>query len=70
MAKRFAAVVTRERSSGVFVGIVAGLPGAHTQATTLDDLRANLKEVIQLCIEEYPDAPRDTEFIGTLDIEV
>ena len=44
--------------------------GPHTQAATLDELRRNLKEVLQLCVEEeVVDVP---QFVGTqqIDIEV
>ena len=32
--------------------IVPGIPGAHTQAESLDELQRNLKEVLGLCLEE------------------
>ena len=38
--------------TGLYVGIVPGLPGAHTQVQTPDELRNNLKEVVELCLEE------------------
>jgi predicted RNase H-like HicB family nuclease len=44
--KSFTAVVERDRETGLLVGYVPGFPGAHTQAETLDELQANLKEVI------------------------
>ena len=48
------------------------LPGAHTQAATLDELRSNLKEVIELCLEELgPDEINDlSEFIGFQQIHI
>jgi predicted RNase H-like HicB family nuclease len=36
----------------LYVGFVPGIPGAHTQAETLDELHLNLKEVLELCLEE------------------
>lgn len=39
----------------LYLGIVPGIPGAHTQAASLDGLRANLKEVLELCLEELGD---------------
>jgi predicted RNase H-like HicB family nuclease len=36
-----------------------GIPGAHTQGASLDELNANLKEVPELCLEEYEGAPDD-----------
>ncbi len=35
----------------MYVGIVPGIPGAHTQSATLDELRENLKDCY-LSIEE------------------
>jgi len=32
------------------VGIIPGIWGAHTQALSLDELRENLKEVLELCL--------------------
>ena len=36
----------------MYVGTVPNLPGAHTFAETIDDLRSKLVEVITLCLEE------------------
>jgi predicted RNase H-like HicB family nuclease len=52
----------------LYVGIVPGILGAHTQAATLDELRQNLKEVLELCIEEQDvEVPR---FVGIQQIEI
>lgn len=49
---QFTAHIGREQETGLYYGIVPTLPGAHTQAESLDELHENLKEVIQLCLEE------------------
>ena len=36
-----------------YIGFVEELPGANTQAATLDEARANLKEAIQLVLEAH-----------------
>ena len=36
----------------MYVGTVPNLPGAHTFAESLDDLRSKLVEVVTLCLEE------------------
>jgi predicted RNase H-like HicB family nuclease len=46
------AVVEQDPETGLYVGIVPSLPGAHTQAATLDELMPNLKEVVALVLEE------------------
>ncbi len=38
--------------TGLLVGIVPGVPGAHSQGATLDELSANLREVMDLLLEE------------------
>lgn len=63
---QFAAQIEKDKESNLYIGIVPNLPGAHTQARTLDELHVNLKEVIELCLEEMTtkeieDLP---EFIG------
>jgi predicted RNase H-like HicB family nuclease len=46
------AYIERDVETGLYVGIVPGIPGAHTQAENLDELQRNLKEVVELCLEE------------------
>ncbi len=50
--RTFSAYVEWDPETELYVGIVAGVPGAHTQAATLDELQSNLKEVLELCLEE------------------
>jgi len=49
---QFVAQVERDAETGLYIGVIPNLPGAHTQAATLDELNINLKEVITLCLEE------------------
>ena len=50
--KTFAAYVEWDPETRLYVGIVPGIRGAHTQAASLDELNINLKEVLELCLEE------------------
>jgi predicted RNase H-like HicB family nuclease len=60
----YTAVVERCADTGLYVGYVPGFPGAHTQAETLDELDRNLREVVELLLEDG--VPRlSTEFVGT-----
>ena len=52
MAKTYIVVVERDPDTQLYVGYIPGFPGAHTQAETLDELNANLREVISLLTEE------------------
>ena len=60
----FTAVVEKCSETNVFVGYVPGFPGAHSQGETLDELNANLLEVVEMLLEDGE--PRlETEFVGT-----
>ena len=69
--RTFSAYVEWDPESSLYVGVVPGIPGAHTQAATLDELQKNLREVLELCLEEYKgsldELPR---FVGLQQIEV
>lgn len=67
--KTFTAVVERDPETGTYVGYVPGFPGAHSQGDSLDELQANLQEVIAMLLEDG-EPPIETEFIGTQTIKV
>jgi predicted RNase H-like HicB family nuclease len=67
--KTFTAVIEKCPDTQLFVGYVPGFPGAHTQAASLDELRKNLQEVLQLLLEEG-DPQLEGEFVGTQTIMV
>ena len=69
MRRMFTAVVERDTDTGFYVGFVPGIPGAHTQAASLDELNTNLKEVVEMLLEDgEPDI--EAEFVGTQLVEV
>jgi predicted RNase H-like HicB family nuclease len=49
------AYIEWDEETGLYGGVVPGVPGTHTQGATLDELHANLKEVLALCLEEDGD---------------
>ena len=67
--KIYTAIVERCNDTGFYVGFVPGFSGAHTQAESLDELNQNLKEVIEMLLEDG--APvLETEFVGIQNIAV
>ncbi|WP_442945309.1 type II toxin-antitoxin system HicB family antitoxin [Nostoc sp.] len=52
-----------------YVGYVPGFPGAHSQGETLNELQENLREVIEMLLEDE-DLVFETEFVGTQQIVV
>ena len=67
--RTFTAVVERCPDTGLYVGYVPGFPGAHSQGETLDELSRNLKEVVEMLLEEG-EPKLDAEFIGTQTVVV
>jgi len=69
---RTVAYIEKDPETGFYVAVVPGIPGAHTQAETLDELQNNLKEVVELCLEEMDSKTRKQipEFVGLQQIEV
>jgi predicted RNase H-like HicB family nuclease len=70
--RNLTAFIERDPETGLYVGIIPGIRGAHTQAETLDELHKNLKEVVELCLEEMSREEREKipEFVGTQQVEV
>lgn len=69
--KTFVAYVEWDPETELYLGTVPGIPGAHTQGPSLDELRKNLKEVLELCLEEYEGSPDDLpRFVGLQQIEI
>jgi predicted RNase H-like HicB family nuclease len=65
------AYVEQDPETRLYVGVVPGLPGAHSQAASLDELRANLEEVIGLLLEEDDGLRgRLPRFVGVQQIEI
>ena len=68
--RTFAAYVQYDEASQLYVGIVPGIRGAHTQAASLDELRENLKEVLTLCLAEGEGGEDLPRFVGLQQVEV
>ncbi len=69
---QFTAQIEKDKETGLYIGSVPNLPGAHTQAATLDELSQNLKEVIELCLEELDSEELNglAEFVGFQQISI
>ncbi|MFB2773145.1 type II toxin-antitoxin system HicB family antitoxin [Pelatocladus sp. BLCC-F211] len=67
--KTFTAIVERDSDTNLYVGYVPGFPGAHSQGETLDELQENLREVIEMLLEDR-EVVFETEFVGTQQIVV
>ncbi len=69
--RTFTAYVQFDPETALYVGVVPGIRGAHTQGATLDELQKNLKEVLELCLEESQATEEEMpHFVGLQQIEV
>ena len=62
-------VVERDSETGLRVGYVPGWPGAHTQGADIDELQQNLREVIEMLLEDGEPA-LESELIDVRIIQV
>ncbi len=51
VAREFYVIIERDED-GYYVGEVPQLQACYSQGRTLDELMANMREVIELCLEE------------------
>ena len=67
--RTFNAVIERDPDSGLYVGRVPGWRGAHSLGASLDELERNLREVVEMLLEEG-DPKLESEFVGVQTIRV
>ena len=67
--RTFPVVVERDPETSLLVGYVPGWPGAHTQGADNHELEENLREVIEMLLEDGE--PRlESEFVDLRSIQV
>ncbi|MCL2634620.1 MAG: type II toxin-antitoxin system HicB family antitoxin [Oscillospiraceae bacterium] len=71
MKRNFTVVIERDNESGGYVGFVPGVPGAHTQADTIEELHIHLKEVIELCVVDMDEEDKKyiPDFVALSQVE-
>lgn len=63
MQREFTVVVERD-AEGFYVASVPALPGCHTQAKSLDELMARVREAIEVCLEDEGEIAPALELVG------
>ena len=58
---KYSVVVEEDILDGGYIAYIPALKGCYTQADTLDELKKNIIEAIEVS-EEYPAVPRNTVF--------
>jgi len=67
--RAFHVVIERDPDTGVLVGHVPGWPGAHTQGADTQELLRNLREVIEMLLEDG-EPQLESEFVDVQTILV
>jgi len=67
--RSYTAVIERDAETGLLVGHVPGFVGAHSQGATMEELEANLAEVIAMLLEDG-EPHLEAEFVGTQTVRV
>ena len=49
----FTAVIEKCPDTNLYIGYIPGFPGAHSQGGTIEELNRNLKEVVEMMLEDY-----------------
>ncbi|HEC14017.1 MAG TPA: type II toxin-antitoxin system HicB family antitoxin [Acidiferrobacteraceae bacterium] len=65
----YTAIIEHCHDTGLFIGYVPGFSGAHSQGETLDELNNNLKEVIEMLLEDG-EPKSEVEYVGTQTVVV
>lgn len=64
MKTTYTAIIERDADTGLLVGYVPGFAGAHSQGATQEELLRNLREVIEMLLEDGRPT-LEGEFVGT-----
>jgi predicted RNase H-like HicB family nuclease len=67
--RNYTAIMERDADTGLYVSHVPGWPGAHSQGDTVDEALANLKEVIEMLLQDG-EPHLEAEFVGTHTVQV
>lgn len=67
--KSYTSVIERCPDTGLYVGYIPGIAGAHSQGETLEELNINLKEVMEMILEDGEPQP-EAEFIGIQNVVI
>ncbi len=67
--RTYTAVIETCPDTGLFVGHIPGIRGAHSQGETLDELNRNLKEVVELLLKDGK-PEMETKFVGTQSVVI
>ena len=69
MSREFDVVIEKD-ADGFYVASVPRLPGCHTQARSLDELLARIREAVEVCLEVDGTDQETLDFVGVQRVAV
>ena len=72
MTTKLTFMIEKDVESGKYIGSIPYIKGAHTYADSLDELKSNIKEVLELCMAEIPKEEKENFpiFEGLSQVEI
>ena len=70
MDKKQFYVIIEQDEDGIYIGEVPQLKACYSQGETIDELLINIREVIEICLEEIKEETEFTQFVGIQTISV
>jgi predicted RNase H-like HicB family nuclease len=67
--KKYVYIIEKCPDTNLFVGYIPGFEGAHSQADTLDELSENMREVVEMLMEDG-EPVMVADFVGTQTLSV
>ena len=67
--KREFYMIVEQDEDGIFIGEIPRLKACYSQGKTLDELIENIKEVIEMCLEEE-ELDETSEFVGVQKVTI
>jgi predicted RNase H-like HicB family nuclease len=67
--RTYTVIVEKCPDTGLYVGYIPGFPGAHSQAETLDELKQNIQEVLEMLLMDG-EPKLESEFVGIQNVVV
>ncbi len=62
--RKYIYIIEKCADTNLYVGYIPGFAGAHSQAETLDELSENMREVVEMLLDDG-EPVMETDFVGT-----
>ena len=70
MDKKQFYVIIEQDEDGIYIGEVPQLKICYSQGETIDELLSNIREVIEICLEEMEEETKFSQFVGIQTISI